>query len=247
MSIALFDKLAVDHGMLLGLPFREGTGTLVLDRAKPHHLLTQHIPGGGSFAWGNLATGCPYLQFIPIGGGAADGVYLDSPAADTVDMNFTSGDYSIGGWINWGIGTSQSEIIIGRYATQVDGWDIYLNGVSNTLSHRHHHSSLGAGNLKSECYSTGWIPGSWNFFGVSRVGSSLYPVHYRNGRELDMTYDANGMLDPDTANRDLVVGCRNTKDANWYFDFMWNIRVWDRCLDGEEWKFIYDRERHWFN
>jgi len=240
-----FDKLAIDRDLLLGLPFKEGAGLITHDRAKPHHLLTQNVPGGGSFAWGNVISGCPYLQFIPIGGGATDGVYLDCPAADSVDMNFTSEDYSIGGWINWGIGTSQSEIIIGRYRTEVDGWDIYLNGVSNTLSHRHHHSSLGAGNLKSECFSAGWIPGTWDFFGVSRSG--LYPVHYRNGLPLVMDYGGLTMLDPDTANRDVVMGARAVSlDANWYYDYMWNIRVWGRCLSDEEWKFLYDRERHWF-
>jgi len=241
-----FDKLGINHELLLGLPFREGAGIITHDRAKPHHILTQHVPGGGSFAWGNLDTGCPYLQFIPIGGGATDGVYLDCPAADTVDMDFISGDYSIGGWINWGAGTNQSEILIGRYATEVDGWDIYLNAVSNSLSHRHHHSSLGAGNLKSECFSSGWIPGTWDFFGVSRIGGDLYPLHYRNGIPLVMSYEVGGMLDPDTANRDLVMGARAiTLAGNWYYDMMWNIRVWGRALSEEEWKFILHREKHW--
>ncbi len=239
-----YDKVSVNHQMLLDLPFREGVGTITHDVSKIHHILTQHVPGGGSFTWGNLVTGCPYLEFVAIGGGATDGVYLDSSAADTVDMNFTSGDYSIGGWINWGAGTSQSEIIIGRYATQVDGWDIYLNAVSNTLSHRHHHSSLGAGNLKSECFSTGWIPGVWNFFGVSRSG--LYPVHYRDGVALTMDYGGLTMLDPDTANRDLVIGCRHSKDANWYYDDMCKLRVWDRALSASEWLYIFETERKWF-
>jgi len=240
-----YDALDVNKDLLLDLPFDEGTGILVHDRAKPQRVLTQHLPGGGSFAWGNVITGCPYLQWIPIApGGATDGVYLDCPAAFTDDMNFTSEDYSIGGWIKWGAGTNQSEIIIGRYATWVDGWDIYLNAVSNTLSHRHHHSSL-PGNVKSECFSRGWIPGEWDFFGVSRSG--LYPVHYRNGIPLVMDYGGLTMLNPDTANRDMVLGCKGDKSANWYYDMMWNIRVWKRALSTEDWKFIYNCEKHWFN
>ena len=238
-----FDKISVDHELLLGLPFEEASGVVAFDRAKPHHLLTQHVPGGGAFAWGNVITGCPYLQWLPIGSGLTDGVYLDCPAADTADMNFISGDYSIGGWINWGAGTSQSEIIIGRYNTYIDGWDIYLNAVSNSLSHRHHHSSLVAP-VKSECFSIGWIPGEWNFFGISRSG--LYPVHYRNGIPLVMNYGGLTMLYPDTANRDLVLGAVGTsKDRNWYYDKMWNIRVWGRALERDEWRFLYNSERHW--
>ena len=239
-----YDDLPMNADILLDLPFYEGTETITHDVGKPHHILTQHDPGGGSFTWGSLATGCPYLEFVAIGAGVTDGVYLDCPAADTADLNFIAGDYSIGGWINWGAGTNQSEIIIGRYATQVDGWDIYLNAVSNTLSHRHHHSSLGAGNLKSECFSSGWTPGTWSFFGVSRSG--LYPVHYRNGVALTMNYGVAAMLDPDTANRDLVVGCRDTKDANWYYDKMCKLRVWDRSLAQDDWLQIFEIERHWF-
>jgi len=238
-----YDKLGLNYGLLLGLPFREGVGVVTRSVAPPHRELTQNDPGGGSFAWGNLANGLSYLEWVPIGGGATDGVYLSCPAADSADLNFTSEDYSIGGWINWGAGTSQSEIIIGRYATEVDGWDIYLNAVSSSLSHRHHHSSLGTN--KSECFSAGWVPGSWDCFGVSRSG--LYPLHYRNGVPLVMDYGGLTMLDPDTCNRDVVMGARGvTLDANWYYGMMWNIRVWNRALSQDEWQMIFEMERKWF-
>ncbi len=242
-----YDNLAINRGLLLGLPFREGAGILTQDTSKPRRTLTLTDPGGGSFAWANLATGLPYLQFTAIGGGATDGVYLVCPAADTGDLNFTTGDYSIGGWINWDATGGFSEIIIGRYSTEVDGWDIYLNisGGRNTVSHRHHHSSLGAGNLKSECFSTGWTPGNWYFVGISRSG--LYPLHYRNAIPLEMDYGGLPMLDPDTSNRDLVLGTRGTtKDANWYRGYMWNMRVWGRALPQEDWFFALNAEGHWF-
>jgi len=233
MSIS-FDNLAVNRNLLLGLPFGEGAGVITQDMAKPNRLVTMTDPGGGSFVWGNLATGIPYLQFVAVGGGAADGVYLSCPAADTVDLNFTSGDYSIGGWINWDSTGGDSEYIIGRGVVETDGWDCYLaiSGGRNTLSHRHAHATGGAGNLKSECFSTGWTPGTWHFFGISRSG--LYPLHYRDAVSLEMDYGAGTMLDPDTALRDLVIGARNSKDDHWYRGYMWNIRVWDRALEGIE-------------
>ena len=243
-----FDNLAINRDLLMGLPFREGVGGVITrDEAKLRRALTMNDPGGGAFTWGNLATGLPYLQFAAVGGGAADGVYLDCPAADTVDLDFTTGDYSLGGWINWDASGGWSEIIMGRYGVDLDGWEIYLDisGGLNTISQRHHHSSL-APNNNSNCYSTGWSPGNWYLLGVSRSGGSLYPLHYRDAVALDMSYEASGMLDPDTCNRDLVVGCRYTKDANWYRNRMWNMRIWGRTLSLEDWNFIFHREGHWF-
>ena len=249
MTVA-YDNIPVNRGLLMGLPFREGAGVVTRDEAKLHRVVTLTDPGGGSFAWGNLARGLPYLQFAAVGGGPADGVYLVCPAADTADMDFTNDDYSIGGWINWDATGGWSEIIIGRYGVELDGWETYLDisghlPIGNTLTLRHHHVSL-APNLNSNCYSEGWTPGQWWFLGVSRTGGNLYPVHYRNAVLVEMSYETGGMLDPDSCNRDLVLGCRYTKDANWYRNMMWNMRVWSRSLSLAEWNFIFNREGHWF-
>ncbi len=242
------DKVDINYGLLLSLPFEEGVGALVHDIAKANHLCTMHDPGGGSFTWENEpVSGRPTLKFTAVGGGPADGVYLDCPAADTADLNFIAGDYSLACWINWDSTGGWSEIIMGRYGVDLDGWEIYLDisGGQNTVSQRHHHSSL-APNNNSNCYSIGWTPGTWYLLGISRIGGNLYPVHYQNGEPLTMTYEASGMLDPDTCNRDLVIGCRFTKDANWYRNLMWNPRVWNRVLSEEEWNFLFELERPWF-
>lgn len=242
-----FDKITIDHNLLLGLPFEEGIDVLAHDRAKPHHLLTQHDPGGGSFVWGNEVTGCPYLEFVTVGFGGADGVYLDCPAAETGDLDFTTGDYSIGVWVNHAdTGHFQPKIVVGRYGVNLDGWEVYLETDTGPpavhyLEHRHHHAPDRDG-----CYSTGWTPATdWAFMGISRSG--LYPQHYRNGMPLAMAYAVGGLLDPATCNRDLVIGARFTKNLNWYKGRMWNLRIWGRALETDEWRFIYDCERHWFN
>ena len=191
--------------------------------------------------------GIGLLNFVTVGGGGTDGVYIDCPAADCVDLNFTIGDFSIGCWIKWDSTGGWSEIIIGRYEVNVSGWEVYLNtsGGLNTVSQRHSHNSL-APNTNSNCYSTGWIPGTWAFLGISRIGGNLYPVHYRNGVALTMVYEASGMFDLDTCNRDLVIGCRFTKDANWYRGGMWRPRIWNRPLSALEWLNIFERERDFF-
>jgi len=239
-----YDSVGYNREILLDLPFREGTGVITQDVAKPHHPMTMVDPGGGSFVWTELANGLTVMEFVTIGGGATDGVYFESGAADTGDLNFTSGDYSIAGWTKWQ-SDGYSEIIIGRYGTNLDGWDCYYNAGSFSLSLRHNHSSI-VGNPNSQCFSTGWGVGVWKFFSISRLGASLYPLHYRNAVPLTMSYEASGMLDPDTCNRDLVIGTRNTKDANWYKGFMWRPRVWKRALSEEEWVQIFERERGWF-
>jgi len=247
----LYDKLEINKHILLDLPFREGAGVITQDVAKPHHPLTLQDPGGGSFYWGNLATGYPYLGFNTIGTGVGQGVYLDCPAAQSIDLNFTTGSYSIGVWFNW-LDITQSSIIIGKYWIDagggfVDGWEIYLD-VSigrNTVSQRHNHASL-TPNMNSNCYSVGWTPGTWWFLGISRVGGNLYPIHYRNGVALDMNYGTSGMLDPDSANRDLVIGCRCTKDANWFRNKMGRVRVWNIALTADDWKLLYELEKGWF-
>ena len=244
-----YDKLSLDYNLLLDLPFREGIGTITRDIAKPHHPLTLNVPGGGSFAWGNLVSGCPYLEFIAVGVGANDGVYVDCPAADTGDLDFTSEDYSVGGWFKWDSTGGESEYIIGRGVVETDGWDFYLNisghlPVGNTISQRHAHVSGGAGNLKSECFSEGWTPGIWWFFGMSRTG--IYTPHYRNGLPVEMDYGGATMLDPDSANRDLVIGARNSKNDHWYRGMMWRLRAWGRSLEPWEWLELFHRERHLF-
>lgn len=237
-----FDKKSINHELLLGLPFREGINTLVFDRAKPHHRMTQHDPGGGSFVWGNLVTGCPYLQFImAAAGGVTDGVYLECPAADTIDLNFTTGDYSIGGWFNWTSGT-MSQMVAGRYVLDNNGWELYLYDDPNYyLSVRHNHA--GGAAVRSGAYSPGWIQNTWHFMGISRIGGGQ-AVFYRNGLPLPTV---STLEDPETCNQDLVIGARFTRDSNWFNGMMWNLRIWGRNLAAEEWRFIYNCERHWFN
>ncbi len=261
-----YDGIPINEDILLDLQFSEGAGLIARDQAKPHHEdVDQNDPGGGSFTWARALTesakafdngfdwgfdakiGIGCLDFAAVGGAPGDGVYLDLAAANCADLNFIAGDYSIGGWINWDSSGGSSEIIIGRYGVNLDGWEIYLDisGGLNTVSQRHHHNSL-APNTNSNCFSTGWTPGTWAFLGISRTGGDLFPVHYRNGIALTMAYEDSGMLDPDTCNRDLVVGCRYTKDANWYRGSMQGLRVWGWALSAVDWLTLFEQEKDYF-
>jgi hypothetical protein len=225
------DKTIIDQALALSLPFYEGAGVITQDIAQPHHPVALNGPP----SWTPIASGLGTVEF----NGATD--YLDCLAADSADLDIIAQDYSIVGWINYQI-TGLSQIVIGRYGVDLDGWEVYLYDVNNTLNLRHHHASLVP--TRTGCYSIGWATGTWHLFGISRSGA--YPLMYRNGEEMEMSYSVGGLSNPDTCNRDLVIGTRYTKDANWYEGMMWNPRFWLRALEPWEHRAIWDSERGLF-
>lgn len=226
MAIA-YDAYTLNHQILLDLTLEEAIGGRAHDRSKGHRWLTLNGPP----TWTQMASRLTVLDF----GGAAD--YLDCPNADTADLEFTSGDYSIAGWINWSAGVD-SQIVIGRYAVDVGGWELYLYNPTNLLTLRHHHA--GGAAARSAVYSAGWTQSTLHFMGVCRSGNSA--TFYRNGVPLAVT----GVLeDAEATVQDLVIGTRFTKDANWFNGQMWRPRVWGRELQEEEMKRLFDLEKNY--
>ena len=80
--------------------------------------------------------------------------------------------------------------------------------------------------------------------GISRSGA--YPVHYRNGVALEMSYSAGGIQNPAASGQDLVVGARYTRDQNFYQGMLWNLRAWSRSLAPAQQLMAFDCERHLF-
>ena len=234
MSIAAFDRIATNHQCLLSLPFREGSGIITRDVAKPNH---QDIDLVGFPNWVRLDSGLGVLEFD----GAGD--YLECAAAKTADLNFTTEDYSITCWI-YKEHSATSDMVIARYALDLDGWELYFYEPTphHYLTLRHHHGSLGVD--RTGCYSDDWPLATWCLLGITRSGA--YPKHYRNGQELVVTYDVGGLGDPDTSNRDLVVGCRFSKNSDWYTGKMRDPRIWLGELSSIQMKTLFDMDAHWF-
>jgi len=232
MATALgHDKKSIhDDRLLLSLPLAEGSGVRLGDIAKPHHYVS------GNMTWASLLSGLPVAVFN------GTDQYADCAAAGSADLDITTQDYSIVGWVNYQV-LAQGQIVIGRYGVDLDGWELYLHSPNHTLTLRHHHSSLAP--PRTGCYSEGWTTDAWHLIGISRSGA--YPLMYRNGQELEMSYDVGGLNDPDTCNRDMVVGIRFTKDANWFKGHMQGLRVWvGQALTREEHLHIFNTERRWF-
>lgn len=236
-----YDKIEVNYGVLLDLPFNEGSGIATHDIAKSHH---QDITLVGP-TWDKVAlSNAGVLNFD----GLTD--YLECPAADTLDLDFI-GDYSILCWINWEDTGIAGEIVVGRYDIDVahSGWELYLAATPgvDSLTTRHHHAGTLVppitGNPRSACYSVGWTRGVWCLLGVSRAGGGE-AQHYRNGVPLAMV--TSGLHDPEPCSEDLVVGVRWTKNATYYKGMMKGLRLWGRALSAEEMMDIFETERPLF-
>ena len=234
-----YDKIDVNFGILLDLPFNEGSGLLTRDIAKPHHQdVTLVGPNWDKITLSNAG----FLNFD----GLTD--YLVCPAADTLDLDFTAEDYSIVCWINWEDTGVAGEIVVGRYDIDVahSGWELYLawTGV-NSLTLRHHHAGTLVppitGNPRSACYSVGWTRGVWCLLGVSRTGGGE-AQHYRNGIPLTMV--TGGLVNPEPCAEDLIIGVRWTKNATYYKGGMKQLRIFNRLLSANEHLEIFETERH---
>ncbi len=75
----LYDNLGINREILLDLPFREGTGVITHDVAKPHHPITLvNTP-----TWTTLDSG---FQVLTLNG---TNEYLQCLAASCADLDFT--------------------------------------------------------------------------------------------------------------------------------------------------------------
>ncbi len=224
----LYDNLGYNRRMLLDLPFREGIGVVTQDVAKPHHVMAMiNTPTWGALDGGKMA--------INLNG---TNEYLQCLAANCADLNFTTGDFSIGGWINWTI-NEFSQIVIARYELSVSGWEVYLTnaGSSNFLTLRLHHAA--GATIRTAAFSIGWTPGTLFHFGISKIGDTAYM--YRYGEPVVTTSDV--LIDPETSPQDLVIGVRYTKDANFYKGPFPRLVIAGEGLLEEDWRAMYRQQR----
>lgn len=248
MARTFYDSLGINEDIQLDLSMLEATGLILHDESKNHIIATQH-KAAGTIVWDAIATGHHglFLNNQYVGGACVAKQYLNAPAADTAALDFM-GDYSLACWINWA-DTGHSEIIMGKYAVDVCGWEAYLYYTGAFTNHdyltvRHHHS-LGAA-LRTASYSDGWArDGNMHLFGYSRVGATAQ--HYRDGEPVATIVSIGGLIDPESsAARDLVIGTRFTKDTDWLYGHFHRPRAWSRALSAAEHLQMYESEKGWF-
>ena len=230
----LYDNLAMNREILLDLPFREGRGIITQDVAKPHHPVTLH----NTPTWTVLDSG---LGVLTLNG---TNEYLQCLAASCAYVDFTSGDYSLGGWFYIASGGSDDKTLMSRFLVSENGWEIYhyTNGI---LTLRHHHAA--GASTRTGAYSIGWAFNKWWFMLLSRTGATaqFYRGDVDSFTALTTSISAGGLIDPETCNQNLYIG-NDTTGVNLSKGPLWRPRVWPRALSQAEGQWIWGHEKRWF-
>lgn len=222
-----YDNLSLNHGLLLHLTFEEGTGLITHDAAKPHHLHTLNGPP----TWGYLPSGIPYLDISP------NPDWIDCPAADTADLDFTTGDFSMVIWAN--PDSLFFPFVMVRGVGNTNGWAIRIMG-DQLVFYTYQGGDFQATWSRSGIITTG-IP---SLLGISRSGTSVRTMYNGN----DITFLANPHTDPVTANLKLHIGVANDEITGGFDGKIYGgrcgPRIWGRYLQLSEHKKIYNMEHH---
>ncbi|GAI86583.1 unnamed protein product [marine sediment metagenome] len=230
-----YDNLAINHQILLDLPFREGVGAITHDVAKPHH---QDVDLINAPTWESLVSG---LGVIDLNG---TNQYLQLLAAACEDLDFTAGDYSLGGWFFFRSGEADDKTPMSRFLLDNNGWELY-HWTNEILTLRHHHAA--GATLRTAGHSEGWAYDKWWFMGVSRSGASaqFYRGDIGGLVALPTTISDGGLINPEACVQNLYIG-RDTTGVNLHNGKLWRPRAWGRALAEGDWMKIFDYESHWF-
>lgn len=233
-----FDKEAINSQLLFGLTLEEMIGgnlAVIHDRAKPHHTCTLH---GATIGWGSLASGIPYLDLTAI---TPD--WVDCPAADTADLNFIAGDFSLIAWINIdSLAIFRQVLMRGSSANAAadGGWDFYIRDTGALRI-----ATWQAWGVEQTSATPAAVitTGIWYLIGATRSGASIRL--YVNG--LDLTSIIGVHVNPASVNLKLHIGIDNVEVNNPLDGKLALPRIWGRKLSAEEMHEIWDRERVLFN
>jgi len=231
-----YDALAINRNMALDLPFREGIGAIThsIARTKPDIQMV-----GAPAPWSTLDSNLPFLTFSGVN------EYLWATAADTLNLDFTSEDYSLGGWFRIDSGEHDDKTLMCRFEVSKTGWELY-HYTNNILTLRHHHAA--GASERTGAYSGGWAYGVWYFMGVSRSGASaqFWRGDIDSFAALTTSITAGGLIDPESSAKNFFIGT-DTTGVNDYKGGLWRPRIWfQRYITEAEWQQIWEREVEWF-
>lgn len=224
-----YDNWRPNQMLVLDLQFRETTGTNTKDFAKPYH---DSATLTGTPTWAVLGNDLSYLSFDPSN---PDRVVI--VAADSTDLNFTTGSFSGAAWI-------YPDAYGNRYpmdkSSATAGWAFWIVGTSPYLAF----TTANAGPATQTTYGgTSLQLSAWQLIGFTRSGAAARI--YLNGRDVTTTPATH--INPGTAAAiDFYIGTAVGAGAGWYDGRMWRPRVWKRALAAWEMLAIYEAERDLF-
>lgn len=224
-----YDNYDINHQLLVALPFVEMVGPLAYDIAKPHHKLTLT---GTPPTWNSLVTGFPYIAFD----GAAD--YLQCPAADSADLNFTTEDFTLLAWL-YNTGPAGTDTVMCQAGVDVSGWEFDIDNTGQialrTNQAAAHTEVIAAGAFTSS---------AWQLIGVTRDGAA--GQFYVDGLPVTTTGTLTDAVSCAGAKK-FLIGVLDGEAANFWAGNMALPRIWDRKLSDSHMLQIFNTERHWYN
>ena len=230
-----YDSLAINRNLILDLPFREGIGALYTqDISIVHH----HLTMVGAPAWTILDS---YLGCLTFAGND----YIWGTAGATADLDFTSEDYSLGGWFYIATGGNDDKTLMCRFLVSNTGWELY-HYTNEILTLRHHHAA--GATTRTSAYSDNWAFDKWWFMGVSRHGGAaqFWRGDITSFAAIATTIQAGGLIDPEASDQSFFIGT-DTTGVNDYNGMKWRPRIWfQRYISEAEWSQIWEKEVEWF-
>ena len=231
MTRTFYDTIPLNREIQLDLSMLEATGLITHDESLNHSMATLH----GTFLnpfWLQTTPGTYGLNMNWIYPTFDSEHFLDIPAADCVNLDFTTTDYSLAMWFNW-TDTGLSQVMMGKYVVDSRGWEAYVTkiGAAESITVRHHH-----GGTRTATYSLGWVVSEWHLWSYSRIGANAY--HYRDGEPIATI--GGPLQDPNsTIADDFRIGCRYSENANWFKGRFHRPRAWSRALIADEHRLLF--------
>ena len=224
-----YDNDPIMQGILLDLQFKEGTGTVTNDWAKPHH---PDVTLTGPPAWSSEGD-LPVLDF-----NAATPDYVSIANADAADLTFTTGNFSGAIWIKPDIITTFVVMAKGTpNGVGADGWTF-----TNIAGALYLYTTQGIGAWQASITPAILTTGSWFFIAFSRDGDSVRI--YVNG--VDVTSTPGTHIDPAVSTDNFTIAIDSTEAGGKFDGNMGKLRLWGRAVEEKEWLELFERDRDKF-
>lgn len=235
-----YDNIAVNQGIVLDLPFREASGLITHDIAKPHHIATLTGPP----VWTDVhaeGIGPSDLGILEISGAE----YLQVPGANSLDLDFT-GDFSLAMWVYIKAAGAMTQMLMCRNGTDVSGWAMYFTPDAPAGHYLSLRTNQAGGH--TDCYIAGIPDVTLMLLGFSRDSAGLSAIGFKNGQPQTTTLTPGGILDPvaSGAARKLLVGVQDGEAMNFANAYLWRPRAWPWKLSAEDWEGLFEQGKHWF-
>ena len=225
-----YDNWRPNQELVLDLQFREYLQVAaVRDWAKPYH---DPCTLSGTPLFNLLGNDLSYLDFDPTN---PDSIII--LAADSGDLDFTTGDFSGAMWI---APDAYGNRYLYHKSGAGNGWAFWISSTSPYLAFT---TEQAGPTYQSTMGGAGLALSAWQFIGFTRDGAT--GRIYLNG--VDATATPATHVNPvSAAATNFTIGTTVGGGAGWYDGDMWRPRIWKRALAAWEMKAIFEAERDLF-